>query len=102
MQSGASRPKRYSDSPAASTASGWNEASERRLIDLAVPLLRSDWPTIGRPGNHNPPPAGSLSIVLPSTLMAHRVESLPGQNSIQRSDSAQQRSWVHDGLLSER
>jgi hypothetical protein len=31
--------------------------------------------------------------------MAHRVDSLPGQNSIQRSDSTQQRSWVHDGLL---
>jgi hypothetical protein len=76
--------------------------SERRLIDLAVPLLRSDWPTIGRPSNHNPPPAGNLSTVFPSTLVAHRVESLPGKNSVQGGDSAQERNWVHDGLLSER
>ena len=75
---------------------------ERRLIDLAVPLLRSGWPTIGRPGNHNPTPAGNLSTVFPSTFMAHRVESLPGEDGVQGGDSAQERSWVHDGLLSER
>jgi hypothetical protein len=74
----------------------------RALIDLAVPLLRSGWPTIGRPGNHNPTSAGNLSTVFPSTFMTHRVQSLPGEDSIQGGNSAQESSWVHDGLLSDR
>src|SRR5512132_2814378 len=73
--------------------------SEWRLVDLAVPLSSCGGPTIGRPGSHDAR-AGNLSAVSPATFTAHRVKRLSGDDSVQRSDSPQKRSWVHDGLLS--